>query len=493
MKVLVVDDERNIRESLERLLDLEGIDASLASDGKEGQAALREESFDAVVLDLKMPVMGGQELLEWINAEGIRAPVVMISALGEVSDAVKALKSGASDYLIKPFDPTELVFKLKTLVSGRKREDLIEAGVRTASTGVVRLVGEGSAIRELKLRIGRVAAADTTVLITGESGTGKEVVAREIHGGSGRAGEPFVAVNIGGVHEQLMESELFGHERGAFTGADARKLGLFELAGAGTLFLDEIGEMPLPLQVKMLRVLQERKIRRLGGARDIPIGARIVSATNRDIEALVRDGKFRDDLYYRLNVVRIDVPPLRDRVEDIPLLSDHILARIAARMGRPRKQLSSGAVEALSAYPFPGNIRELENVLERAMIYCSDDRIAVVDLDLHRPQPVHGAVSNAAPGAVSNAAPGAVSNAAPGAAPVNAESAQEAAAGAAAGAASSAETLAPGSLAAPLSDLERRAIVEALQRCGGNRTRAAAELGISRRTILYKIKRYGLD
>ena len=452
MKILIVDDERNIRESMKRLFALDGIDAATASDGLEATALLKDEGFDAVVLDLKMPGMGGQELLEWIRSEGIRSPVIMISALGDIRDAVTALKSGASDYLLKPFDPTELVHKIRNLVSSRKREDLIEAGARTSGVGA-RLVGESAALRALKVMIDRVAPQSATVLITGESGTGKEVVAREIHARSPRVEEPFVAVNIGGIHAELMESELFGHERGAFTGAESRKLGLFELAGAGTLFLDEIGEMPLPLQVKLLRVLQERKIRRLGGSRDIPIDARIISATNRDIDALVREGRFRDDLFYRLNVVRIAVPPLRERAEDIPLLAGFLLERIAARMGKPRKALTPSAVEALSAYPFPGNIRELENVLERAMIYCEGEMIETADLDL-RGLPARPAGAN--------------SSGAPNQGQILTDTVE------------------------PLEELERRAIIQALAKWHGNRTRASDALGISRRTILNKIKRYGL-
>jgi two-component system response regulator AtoC len=452
MKILIVDDEPNIRESMKRLFALDGIDSVTASDGLEAAALLKDQGFDAIVLDLKMPGMGGQELLEWIRAEGIRSPVIMISALGDIRDAVTALKSGASDYLLKPFDPAELVHKIRSLVSSRKREDLIEAGARTAG-GSARLVGESPALRSLKVLVDRVAPQSVTVLVTGESGTGKEVVAREIHARSPRAEEPFIAVNIGGIHAELMESELFGHERGAFTGAESRKLGLFELAGAGTLFLDEIGEMPLPLQVKLLRVLQERKIRRLGGSRDIPIDARIISATNRDIDALVREGRFRDDLFYRLNVVRIAVPPLRERAEDIPLLAGFLLERIAARMGKPRKELTPAALDALSSYPFPGNIRELENVLERAMIYCEGDMIETVDLDLH------GLPSRLASASASGAGRGG---------DILTDKVE------------------------PLEELERRAIIQALAKWRGNRTRASEELGISRRTILNKIKRYGL-
>jgi two-component system, NtrC family, response regulator AtoC len=453
MRVLIVDDEKNIRESLQRLLELEGIGSAAAVDGRAGQALLSEDSFDAVILDLKMPVMDGQALLEWIRAGGMRTPVIMISALGDVNDAVKALKAGANDYLLKPFDPTELVLKVRAVVDRRALEDRVEAGARTApGTG---LVGAGPAARALAQLIEKVAPGGATVLVTGESGTGKEVVAREIHARSPASSQPFVAVNIGAIQDAMVESELFGHEKGAFTGADALKPGLFELAERGTIFLDEIGEMPLPLQVKLLRVLQERKTRRLGGVRDIPIGARIISATNRDIEALVRAGGFREDLYYRLNVVRIAVPPLRDRREDIPLLAGRFLAGIRARTGQPLKVLAPDAVDALMHYPFPGNIRELENILERACVVSEDERIVAADLGLGGFRPSRPPAGPAAPR--EDSAPRQASR------PLK-----------------------------PMAELERDALVRALEKWGGNRTKAAAELGISRRTILNKIKQLGL-
>jgi two-component system response regulator AtoC len=298
------------------------------------------------------------------------------------------------------------------------------------------------------------------VLITGESGSGKEVVARAIHSGSAASTEPFVAVNIGGLHGDLAESELFGYEKGAFTGADARKPGLFELAGRGTIFLDEIGEMPLNLQVKLLRVLQDHRIRRLGGTRDLPVDVRVLSATNRDIEAAVAEGRFREDLYYRLNVVRLRVPPLRERTEDIHSISDFILAKIGTRMGRTPKELDASALERLRAYRFPGNIRELENILERATIYVDGDRIEAADLDLPLDAgPVPKAPAKQQEGKVAESSLGAL----PG------ETRTES-----------------------MAEIEREAIRKALERSGGNRTKAASELGISRRTILNKIAQYGL-
>ena len=472
MRVLVVDDEKNIRESIQRLLELEGISSATAGNGQEGDALLAQEPFDAVILDLKMPIMDGQALLETMRGEGLRTPVIMISALGDVNDAVRALKSGANDYLLKPFDPTELILRVRAAVERRKMEDQIEAGARISAAGTA-FIGQCPATRALRELIGKVANGDATVLITGESGTGKEVVAREIHARSANAPEPFIAVNIGAIQENLVESELFGHERGAFTGADARKPGLFELAARGTLFLDEIGEMPLALQVKLLRVLQERKIRRLGGVSDIPIGARILSATNRDIEALVHAGGFREDLYFRLNVVRIDVPPLRDRREDIPLLAGYFLEKIRTRSGRPLKTLSADALEALTRYAFPGNVRELENLLERATIISQGQQILPADLDLGRFRPKAAAPS----------------------AEVHAQTAPSAAAPSPSASSSPAPSAgAPSTLPPlkPLDEMERDALVRALAKWNGNRTKAAEELGLSRRTVHNKIKQYGL-
>jgi two-component system response regulator AtoC len=441
MRVLIVDDERHIRDSFKKYLGLEHIEAEGAETGEAALEALEREPFDAVVLDLKLPGISGQEVLERMLRRGLSSPVIMISAHGQIADAVAALKAGARDYLVKPFDPAELVIKLRGLVEDKRRENLVEAGKRTGA-GETALIGETGVMRALSAQIDKIAGSNVTVLISGESGTGKEVAAREIHRRSPLAAEPFVAVNIGGVHEGLMESELFGHEKGAFTGALARKPGLFELAGRGCLFLDEIGEMPMPLQVKLLRVLQERKIRRLGGTGDIPVNARIISATNRDVEALVREGRFREDLYYRLNVFRLTLPPLRERSADIPLLARRLLAKLAVRMGKPPHTLGAGAEEKLCSYSFPGNVRELENILERALIFCEGSEIQGKDIDLHRETP--------------SAAPS------------------------------------PKAGAQSLEDVEKDAIIAALARFKGNRTRAAEALGISRKTILNKIKAYGL-
>ncbi|MDR0598132.1 MAG: sigma-54 dependent transcriptional regulator [Treponema sp.] len=446
MKVLIVDDERNIRESLKKYLSLEQIDSAAAETGESAIRFLEREAYDAVILDLKLPGISGQEVLSWINRRGIISPVIMISAHGQIADAVEALKAGAKDYLVKPFDPAEMVIRLRNLVEDKRRENSLEAEKRMIG-GENHLIGESGAMREISEQINRIALSGVTALITGESGVGKEIVAREIHRRGKYAREPFAAINIGGIHEGLMESELFGHEKGAFTGALARKQGLFEVAGRGSIFLDEIGEMPMPLQVKLLRVLQERKIRRLGGNDDIPVNARIISATNRDIETLVREGKFREDLYYRLNVFRLAIPPLRDRTEDIPLLAEYLLKKLSFRMGRPNPKLRPDAMKKLQDYPFPGNVRELENVLERALIYRESGDIEAGDIDICRPG------LTVAPGAGGE-----------------------------------------NTVAAPsLESIEREAIRRALTRSGGNRTWAAMELGVSRKTVINKIKIYGLD
>ena len=464
MRVLIVDDEKNIRESLGKYLGLEQIDSLSAESGEAAVEHLSRESFDAVILDLKLPGMSGQEVLEWMQRQGIPSPAIMISAHGEIPDAVQALKSGAKDYLVKPFDPAELSIRLRALIENKRRENVLEAAARTdprnMPLGEKTLLGASPLIRRLSDQIDKIAGSEVMVLITGESGTGKEVTAREIHARGPRRDEPFVAVNIGGIHEGLMESELFGHEKGSFTGAAGRKQGLFELAGGGCLFLDEIGEMPMPLQVKLLRVLQDRKVRRLGGLADIPINARIISATNKNLETLIQEGRFREDLYYRLNVFRISLPPLRDRREDIPLLAEHFLAK---HSGRAKPALSPEAAEKLMGYSFPGNVRELENILERAIIYCEDSLIRAGDIDLHegREGPSGGgrmAANAERPGDKMLAA--------------NENARGE---------------------AAPLSEIEKQAIINALDRCNGNRTKAAELLGVSRKTILNKVKQYRLE
>ena len=437
MKVLIADDEKNIRDSIATFLSSENLEASVAADGTEAQALLESEAFDCLILYLRMPRMDGLALLGWLQEEGPPVPVIVISAYADVRDAVKAMKLGARDYLVKPFDPDELVMRIRRVLSESALAGQAEAGRRAVESGA--WIGEDEKLKAVHALVEKVAATSSTVLITGESGTGKEVIARLLHAMSVNPDGPFVPINIGGIPEGLLESELFGHEKGAFTGAADRKRGMFELASAGTLFLDEIGDMPIHLQVKLLRVLQEKKVQRLGGTQPIPINARIVAATNRDLEALLKEGKFREDLYYRLNVIRIEVPPLRERRADIPALAGYFVEKFNRQLGRKVSGLAPEALARLSAYNFPGNIRELENVIERACILCSSDTIGPRDLG----EPFSRAVRSPRTG--------------------------------------------------KLRDQERELIEKTLSKHGGNRTHAAEELGISRRTLLNKLREAGID
>jgi two-component system response regulator AtoC len=490
MKVLVVDDEKNIRESLKKYLSLDNIHAVTAATGEDARDILGRERFDALVLDLKLPGISGQVILDWLHERGIICPVIMISAHGQIKDAVTALKSGARDYLVKPFDPDELVIKLRALVEDSSRRNILEAqnraSERQSGPDVKKneslLLGDSPVMVQIRSQIEKIAASGATVLITGESGTGKEVAAREIHRLSSHAAGgacdilPFVAVNVGGLPENLAESELFGHEKGSFTGAIARKSGLFELAGSGTIFLDEIGEMPQSLQVKLLRVIQDRVIRHLGGTADIPVAARIVAATNRDMERLVAEGTFREDLYYRLNVIRIKMPPLRARSEDIPLLARAILARLCKRMNRQNTFLSDSAIAKLGSYGFPGNIRELENILERALIYSGSAQSNTagncilgpydIDVPLDSSEKFTGNAGETVKNSQND---------------VVIQPKGPAYAGR--------EDYPPVTLASA----EKKLITQAMERNQGNKTKAAEELGVSRKTIINKLKEYGFE
>jgi two-component system response regulator AtoC len=442
VKILVADDEKNIREALVKLLRTSGWEAEAAENGLAAQRRLQEEVYAGVIADLKMPGMDGLELLSWCRAEGPDVPFVMISAHGDIADAVEAMKRGARDYITKPFDPDELDYRLRRALEAH-RDHRIARSVQ-ALTGDTGPGPQSPAWARIEALVRKAAPTSSLILITGESGTGKEVLARRIHAESAFASGPFLAINVGGIPENLLESELFGFEKGSFTGADKRKNGLFELASGGTLFLDEIGEMPLPLQVKLLRVLQERKIQRIGGTVSIPVESRILAATNRNLAEEVKAGRFREDLYYRLNVVPILLPALRDRLDDLPWLCSRLLDKLAKAMGKRVTGLTGGALARLKAYPFPGNIRELENLLERALIFAEGEAVTEVDLDL---PPLAGT------------------------APDDPE---------------------PAPLGGTLRELERKAITECLLKWEGNQTKAAEELGITRRTMFNKIKEFGL-
>lgn len=436
--------------------DIKPIESDGAENGLSAQRLLMQNHYDACLIDLRMPGMDGLSLLSWIRQEGYRMPVIMISAHGEIHDAVAALTNGAQDYIVKPFDPEEVALRLAKLIETQNLRNLVDSEERTGKS-VSGLIGESKPMTQIKAVISRIADSPATVMITGESGTGKEVVARQIHHSSLLSEAPFVAVNIGGVPDSLLESELFGYEKGAFTGAESRKVGMFELAAGGTLFLDEIGDMPINLQVKLLRVLQDKKITRLGGTSQIPIQARIISATNKPIEDLVREGKFREDLFYRLNVVKIEIPALRERKDDIPLLAAGILKRLNRQMGNRVEGLASDALEALKKYSFPGNVRELENVLERAVIFAEQPLIQKGDLELR------GVVLHKPAEGEKKRYEAAESGTQPDFAPKT------------------------------MREIEEEAIVRALHRWEGNRTRASEELGISRRTLINKISEFGLE
>jgi two-component system response regulator PilR (NtrC family) len=359
-RILLVEDEPGLREVLTLALEAAGFLCEAASGIEEGRRALQEATFDGVLSDLKLKDGSGIELLTWMKEQGYETPVVIMTAYATTETTVQALNQGAVDFITKPFKHEDLIATLKGLLATAEPE-------APPPQDLGELVGVGPIMRKINALIGKVSRADTTVLLTGESGTGKEVVARLIHRYSERAKGPFVAVNCGALPENLLESELFGFEKGAFTGASAMKRGLFEDAGGGILFLDEIGEMPLPLQVKLLRVLQERKLRRLGASEERPVDVRVIAATNRDLRARTESGAFRDDLFYRLNILQIELPPLRDRPEDLPVLAEHFIRRSCLKLGKPPMQLHPDAMTLLLGYRFPGNVRELENLMERCV------------------------------------------------------------------------------------------------------------------------------
>ena len=444
--ILVVDDEPAQRTVLGGFLRKRGFEVAQGASVEEGLAHVSARTIDLVLTDLHMPGGGGLALLEGVRAINPEIPVVVMTAFGTVATAVDAMKKGAADYLTKPIDLDELevligrTLERRALVAENRelRRELETryrlAGLETANAKMSEAINTAA----------RAAASRASILIRGESGTGKELLARAIHHASPRSKGPLVAVNMAAVPETLVESELFGHERGAFTGADRERRGRFELADGGSLFLDEIGDLPRATQAKLLRVLQEQTFERLGGTRSLHVDARVIAATNRDLEAMVRQGEFREDLYYRLNVVTIDLPPLRSRREDIPLLVDHFLRRFAAESKAAVESVSREAMDVLLKYEYPGNVRELENIVHRAVVLARGPVVTTADLPLH-------------------------------VAELRSEGQQP-----------------PASFVERVAQFERELILEALERAGGVQTRAARELGMSERHLRYKLRKYGL-
>ena len=373
--ILIADDEESIRLVLKRGLEKRGYQVHTASDGNEALAKGLERNYALVLLDIKMPGLSGLEVLEKIKEQRPRALVVVITAQNSMSNAISAMKKGAYDYIVKPFDMEQIYLVVEKSLHERAIQRKLAAYMTTAEQPKEEIIGNSPAMQEVFLSIGKVADSDTTVLILGESGTGKEMVARAIHRNSPRAGNPFVAVNCAAIPRDLLESELFGHEKGAFTGADSAKTGKFELAEGGIIFLDEVGDLDLSLQTKVLRVLQEREIDRVGGRYPIKVDVRVVAATDRDLEQAMSEKKFREGLYYRLNVVQIKLPALRERVEDIPPLTDFFLNKFSEELGSGPKYLTSEAMDLLMEYHWPGNVRELENMVKRSIILSTGGSI----------------------------------------------------------------------------------------------------------------------
>ncbi|NUN47963.1 MAG: sigma-54-dependent Fis family transcriptional regulator [Candidatus Brocadiae bacterium] len=379
-RILIVDDEETIRRTVAQTLSAEKHECTGVGSGKEGLEALEGGGFDLVLLDLKMPGMDGRELLAAIRERGLEIPALMMSGHGTIEDAVEATRKGALDFIQKPFDRDRLLLAVRNAVS---HGSLVAENrvLRSRIPTRTRMLGESEAIRAVRALVTRVAATDARVLVSGENGSGKELVARLIHEQSPRADRPFVDVNCAALPDTLIESELFGYEPGAFTGAARSTPGKFEQARGGTLFLDEIGDMPLSAQAKVLRVLEERQVRRLGGQKTIAVDCRVVAATNRDLAGMIARGAFREDLFYRLNVFPVRVPPLRERRADIPVLARHFLAEFCAGSGLPARRLDPGAETRLAGHAWPGNVRELKNVVDRLAILADREEIGAGDVE----------------------------------------------------------------------------------------------------------------
>lgn len=447
-RILVVDDEKNYLVVLEALLSAAGYEAVTAQGGARALAVVQDAEPDLVITDMRMPQMSGLDLMRRLKERYPDLPIVVMTAFGTVENAVEAMKLGATDYISKPFENTELLLTVEKSLKLRRllfQNRLLKEELE----GYGELIGDSQPMRELYDLVEKVAGTRATVLLNGESGTGKELLARAIHEHSPRSEEPFVAVNCMALSETLLESELFGHEKGAFTGATGRRKGRFEIAHQGTLFLDEVGELGSAVQVKLLRVLQEKTFERVGGNQSITVDVRIVAASNRDLALAVEEGSFREDLFYRLNVVRIDVPRLAQHREDLPALVAHFVNKYAAEVGRAVPQVSKEAMEMIYRHPWPGNVRELENALERAVI-LSGSSITPADLPLElRSDRGKGAGLTELPNGVN--------------------------------------------LVDALGDLEKRMILRALAEADGVQAHAAEALGLTKSNLAYKIKKYALS
>lgn len=391
-KILVVDDEPSLRDVLNIMLKKAGYATSTAADGEEALAQVNREIYDLVITDLKMPGMGGMEVLKAVKSTSPETVVLVVTAFGSAESAVEAMKLGAYDYLTKPFQIDEVQLIIRNALEKRRlsTENMLLKREMASHSSLSNIIGQSEAMQKVFDVIAKVADTRSNVLICGESGTGKELVARAIHYNSSRASAPFVAVNCSAMPETLLESELFGHMKGSFTGAVSNKAGLFEVANGGSIFLDEIGDMSMPTQVKLLRVIQEREFRRVGGTQDVKVDVRLIAATNRDLEKAVAEGMFREDLYYRLDVIPIRLPPLRMRTTDIPLLVQHFLSQFGKESGKQAPTLAPDALQALLAHEWRGNVRELENLIERAVAFAGGSTISATDIRgwLHRPASV---------------------------------------------------------------------------------------------------------
>ncbi|WP_027365875.1 sigma-54-dependent transcriptional regulator [Desulfotruncus alcoholivorax] len=444
-KILIIDDEEHMCWALERAMRQEGYQTLVATRGLTGLDLIRDEQPSLVILDLRMPELDGMEVLKKAKKINPKLPVIMLTAHGTIETAIEAMKIGATDYITKPFDLDELklVIKQNLLLSQLETEVTFLRSELTSKYG--NFVGQSKVIQDIIALIERVAKSNASVLITGESGTGKEVAAVAIHQNSPRSNEPFIPVNCAALPEQLLESELFGHERGAFTGATSRKLGRFELADKGTIFLDEIAEMSMNMQAKLLRVLQEKTFERVGGTEILSVDVRVIAATNRQMDEAIKKGHFREDLFYRLNVIHIHLPPLRERKEDIPLLAEHFLQKFGHTY--QVSKISPEAMELLCKYHWPGNIRELQNVIERATIICRDNEIRPE----HLPRDLYAAPKSTSDIIVEFPEQG-----------------------------------------LSLEKLEKELILKALEKSGGNQTKAAQLLGITRSALLYRSQKHNI-